>query len=79
MPKEGSEEGHRSGPKDEDQSLNWFLKPHEIIALVLTVAIVIYFVFTRDSSNNVENVKAYVPQTSRVAASSIPPSRKSFI
>ena len=49
-----------SGPKDAENvdALNWFLKPHEIIALVLTTAIVVYFVFTRDVSSTPENVKA---------------------
>lgn len=50
-----------SGPKDEPGlgEHNWFLQPHEIIALVLTVTLVIYVVFTRDTSNTAGNVKAY--------------------
>jgi hypothetical protein len=50
----------KSGPKDKDdvERLNWFLKPHEIIALVLTTSVVVYLVFTRDVSSTPENVKA---------------------
>lgn len=56
-----------SGPKDEPGTgeLNWFLQPHEIIALVLTVTLVVYVVFTRDTSDTAANVKACVTRPPR--------------
>lgn len=42
-----------------DGTRSWFLRPHEIIALLLTLSVLIYFVFWRDVSSWADNLWAY--------------------